>query len=59
MTKVPSTYLSHSLDGWVSKFIALISNSLMNGLAIMGLMGIHGISMYLFIILTLEEEIGV
>ena len=39
MTKVSYTYLSYSYDGWVAVLMVSVSNSAMNRMAIVGLMG--------------------
>ena len=60
MTKVSSTNLSNREGGWEQGLRAFTSNSSMNRLAMMGLMGgSHSCSLDLFLILTLEEEVCV
>ena len=39
MTKVSSTYLTHNIHRWLAELMALVSNSSMNRLATVGLMG--------------------
>ena len=58
ITKVLSTSMGHSFGGWVAELMALVSNSSMNRLATMGLIGIPCLPhpMHLFIMLTLEGE---
>ena len=56
MTKVSSTNITHKDGGCGQELRAFTSNSSMNRFAMRGLMGAHGSTLHLFIILTLEEE---
>ena len=59
MTRVSSTNLSHK-EGVGAVWRALASNSSMNRVGYERVDGgTHGCTMYLFIVLTLEEEVGV
>ena len=59
ITKVSSTNLSHMEGGLGKDCRALTSNSSMKMLAMMGADGgSHGCTLFLFVILTLEEEVG-
>ena len=60
MTKVSSTYLSHSLGGLGAEVMVLDSNSSRNMLAMGGQMrGTHGCAVDLFKLLLLKEEVGI
>ena len=60
MTKVSSTYLSHYLGKWVAVLLAMVLKSSHKQVGHNGADGrFHGCPMHIFIILTLEEEIGV
>ena len=60
MTEVSSTYLSHRLGGFGAGLMALDSKSSLNRVNSEGFDGaIHGYTMDLFKILTLEEEVGI
>ena len=60
MTKVSSTNLSQREGGWWKEERALTSNSSIKMFAMRGADGgSHSCTLYLLIILTLEEEVGV